>query len=286
MSEEISSIQTILSVLFVLSIGLAFVPLLIHQMTKPRGIDSVSNKITAVFTTTFAAISIALFAINSYYERSPLDVTGDVSNWATLVIEIGIGTAIGSAIFLYSRFQQDQSDKELRDVKAISTKLDDVMEDVKKTNDEQSDLIKEMKPIIEKQGEIIKEQEEKERIVRENLFDTIGFHLISSRNTLSQIVQFRENKDTVIFPDDLQRNINNLETSVNEITRNTNELFSLEVIIPQAIGIAKGKIHIYNTKLKNLENSEKVSLNCAPDPTEVIQQIDLALKELPKPGPA
>lgn len=287
MSGDISNVPIIIQALFVFSIVLSFLPLLIHQMNKPRGIDSVSIKITAIFTTTFAGISIALFTINYFFARSPLDTSGDVSNWATLVIEIGIGTAIGSAIFLYSRFQQKQSDEELGNVKKISTTLDDMMKDVKKTNDEQSKMIKEMKPIIEKQGKIIKKQEDKERIHIENILTGLRFNLESSKLELLQIKELLDKNATSIdFAIDHRRKVISLESNAIGIGSDINELFSAEIQCPREVITAQGKINVYLNEIRKTLSENKGNLENPPDPTEVIEQIDVALKKLPQPGPA
>ena len=153
MDNPLFEIQSYLIGLIVFSIIVNFIVILIIKNRRKNDSNKlqVGDRIILIFTITPLCIILFLL-IAALFQISPFDQNGDIANWATLVIEIGIGTAIGFSIFVYSNNKQRESDEDIKDVKDISTKLDRIMEDVKKTNDEQSEMIKEVKPIIEKQG--------------------------------------------------------------------------------------------------------------------------------------
>ena len=139
-------------------------------------------------------ISFVLFFIDYVLQISAIDTKGDMSNWATLVIEIGIGITIGSIIFLYSNSKQTESTKDISTVKDISHKLDDMIEDVKKTNDEQSKMIKEMKPIIEKQGKIIEQNQNQKSKRIQRLLDVVYPIMDGIRSDVeTELADFEEN---------------------------------------------------------------------------------------------
>ena len=144
-----------------------------------------------------------------------------------------------------------------------------------------------MKPIIEKQGEIIEKQEEKERINIANLEDRLSFYLRNIKNHLEELKNLLEKEAspiTIAF--DHEHLIPTLDSGITQIIKTLNELFSLEIEIPHEVTNAQGKISTYLPKLKHALNDKKGYLETPPDPTEVIKQIDIALKELPEPGPA
>ena len=76
-----------------------------------------SDKIILLFLITFFAIPLTLFLVGEWHQTTIMDRNGDVSNWATLVIEVGIGVALGSTIFVYSNFHQKKSSEDITDVK-------------------------------------------------------------------------------------------------------------------------------------------------------------------------
>lgn len=194
---------------------------------------------------------------------------GTALNFSILIIEVFFGVGITVTVTLLAS-------KENKSLKKLVT--------------EQKEMLETMKPIIEKQGKIIEKQEEKERIERETLFNHINFYLTNSKTQLQTINQLRmKNESHILFPGELERQIITLETNREEISKNCKKLFSLEVMIPQKIGDAYAKIHIYTGKLRERERvaeEENAGLGPVPDPTKVIKKIDVALKELPEPGPA
>jgi len=96
--------------------------------TKTAKTKELTDKIIFIALGILFGISFVLFLLDHLLPISFTDLNGDVSNWATLVIEIGIGIAIGSTIFLYSNFKQNKSSEDITDVKDISKKLDGMME--------------------------------------------------------------------------------------------------------------------------------------------------------------
>jgi hypothetical protein len=193
----------------------------------------------------------------------------DIPNWITLIVEVAV--AIFAVVISWKFYNKGKKQQEK--IQEIET--------------EQSNLIKEMKPIIEKQGKIIEEQEEKERIVIANLKGNISFYLRNIRDRLLVIDNLIEKETSPIrIAFDHEYIIPSVVTSTNQISKTTQELFSLEVEIPREVSNAQEKINLYLPKLKHALNEEKGSLEIPPDPTEVIRQIDIALKKLPEPGSA
>lgn len=115
----------------ILSLTISVVMGIFLKWKKRTDKQIVTDKITLIFLGITTAIPLALLIIYQVHHISVKDLNGDVSNWATLVIEVGIGIIIGATIFVYSNFVQGKSDKDIRDIREISKKLDDTVEKIK-----------------------------------------------------------------------------------------------------------------------------------------------------------
>jgi len=77
------------------------------------------------------------------------DPNGDITNWVTLIVEVGIGIAIGFTIYLYSDFQQKQNSTL---VKRMATVLNErqlsVIFRIQSQNQSLTDKIEHMKKLI------------------------------------------------------------------------------------------------------------------------------------------
>lgn len=57
------------------------------------------------------------------------DSNEDITNWVALIVEIGIGIAIGISIYLYSDFQQNKIKQLVTDTHQLTTKLDKMIDE-------------------------------------------------------------------------------------------------------------------------------------------------------------
>ena len=77
--------------------------------SKDRENYKIINKIGLVVLLVIFGIVITIFAINNMFNTSLRDTNGDISNWTTLIVEIGIGIIIGLTIFIYSDGEQKKT---------------------------------------------------------------------------------------------------------------------------------------------------------------------------------
>ena len=212
----------------------------------------------------------------------------ELTNNQTLMIElvaallITATTVILAVIFFHIQKTRQDKDELQQRIRDLEHSIELITLEIQSRD--LKNLVNEIKPIIEKQGKIIEKQEEKERIHIVNLKNNLSFNLQNIRNHLAEIKNLLEKEVSpirILF--DHEYIIPSIDTSMNQITKRINELFSLGIETPGEVLTAQEKIGLYLSKLKHALNSEKGSLETPPDPAEVILQIDFSLKELPEP---
>ncbi|AJW71053.1 hypothetical protein [Nitrosopumilus adriaticus] len=98
-------------------------------MKKNRERDPITAKISWVFIGIAVGIGVSLTVL-SFSLQIPVKDGWDVANWATLVVEIGIGLAIASAILIYEGGKREKSQEQ-------QDRITEILEEVKKIEDYQ-----------------------------------------------------------------------------------------------------------------------------------------------------
>ena len=86
--------------------------------------DVLEYKISRIFLLAIIGILFVLVLAENQY-KDIVDDNGDISNWATLVIEIGIGVALGLALLTYTNHQQAKSTETQDQIKELVDQLDE-----------------------------------------------------------------------------------------------------------------------------------------------------------------
>jgi hypothetical protein len=98
-------------------------------LKKKRERDPITAKISWVFVGISVGIGVAL-AVLSFSLQIPVKDGWDVANWATLVVEIGIGLAIASAILIYEGGKREKTQEQ-------QDRITEILEEVRKIEDYQ-----------------------------------------------------------------------------------------------------------------------------------------------------
>lgn len=181
----------------------------------------------------------------------------DISNLATATIEIFIAIGLASIAIIIATvfYRKEQSAR------------------------------KEPDEIILKQGEKNQKEEEKEQIMINDLKKKLGFNLQRTKLVLQEIDKILQQETSAIpFLPKRELFLETFDSCIKEMNKATTKLFSLEIRIPDEVSEAQGKIFVFSRDFEKALDEGRGFIETPPDPTEVIAQIDVALKDLPEPG--
>lgn len=251
-------------------------------MTAPKNNSLMKNdsdyvtysRIAGIFVSATAAV-VATILLVTLWANVPIKDNWDVSNWATLVVEIGIGGAIATSILLYSNSQQRKFKKQQEQITTL-------LKETKNQQDETTSIIKEIKAIEYRQQKIINEQEVFKRRRHDFAINTIRSYLPELEHWIDELEENKKQFST-INQNDLDPILDKYEEILDSLNKCVSQIISqitnsIDVLDPQNVQEVKHLIQIIGDYKKIRYN-----LDSKPQAMSIKENIRLLLNSLPNP---